>query len=130
MHIVEKKYALLDVEPNLCPPEGFVADFNGHGTSVASVAAGKHCGVAPNANLVFVQSVQAYYDSTDPKTRRLVPTKKIGQQRVALMQTWKWILNDVLFQRANGYQEKSIVCVSNGMKISDVSITRTMQLLT
>ena len=59
-YVVENRLTLCDVDPRLWPPEKDYADYEGHGTQVASIAAGHRFGVASNAHLVLVKIAQTH----------------------------------------------------------------------
>ena len=96
------------VDISLYPAENDITDHDGHGTMVASIAAGLSYGVASKANLVPVKFRQA---AVNPPTGRTVYR---GVSEIALSIAWDFVVNDMLLRRAAGDNGKSIVNMSYG----------------
>jgi subtilisin family serine protease len=92
-----------------------IFDWNGHGTAVASVAAGKTHGVASNANLVIVKFRNAAKNPLNPTSDRYVIR---GVTWSALMNAWNWVQDDVNSQRSKGNNGKFIINMSYGQSIT------------
>lgn len=92
-----------------------IFDWNGHGTAVASVAAGKTHGVASNANLVIVKFRNAAKNPLNPTNDRYVIR---GVMWSALMNAWNWVQDDVNNQRSKGNDGKFIINMSYGQSIT------------
>jgi subtilisin family serine protease len=108
---LSNRLTLSDIpDRTLWPCENDPTDYCGHGTLVASIAAGQLYGVASNANIVVVKMRQTFFHpngSWEDITLRPVTRK-------ALRKVWADIVEDVLRRRSQGDRGKSIVCVSSG----------------
>jgi subtilisin family serine protease len=93
-------------------PEDDIADYTGHGTLAASIAAGRTHGVASRANLVLVKFKQRAYN---PKSENW-PFRGVTNR--ALSWAWTWILADALGKRANGHSGQFIVNMNCGKCIT------------
>lgn len=105
-HVVSNDFTLGSIRPVLeerrWGPED-ITDINGHGTLVASIAAGSSYGVASRANLVMVKFRNAGMnpnkdpdDPDDPTARRLIPR---GVTDSALEAAFTWVFGDVARER-------------------------------
>lgn len=98
------------------PREDDEHDYDGHGTAVASVAAGKTCGVASNADLVLVKMCQTPFVSRDPNDTRREPMDTRALSTGALREAWTWVVDDVLTKRRNSQKKgHAIVCMAIGV---------------
>lgn len=87
-----------------------MTDITGHGTKVASVAAGKTRGVASKANLVVVKFKNS---AKNPLNRGAFLPR--GVQDGALEYAFNWVINDIYNQKRQGNAGKFVVNLSYGM---------------
>jgi subtilisin family serine protease len=73
-----------------------MTDINGHGTMVASVAAGYVSGVASKANLVVVKMRNSAKNPNNPSNPNLLPR---GVTDSALEFAFAWTIDDIRRQR-------------------------------
>ena len=112
-YVVKNSITLQDVDQKLWPPENDHTDYDGHGTMVASVAAGQRYGVASNAHLVLVKVAQTHWDTHKAEKRGMViPKDDVIVHPQAMQTAWDWIVEDVLAKRRQGATGKAIVCMS------------------
>ena len=109
---VSNAFTLLPQEPNrnIWAPEG-MEDYSGHGTAVASVAAGITHGVASGADLVMVKFKQF---TRNPNTGGTIPWHSRQAMSAALDYAMGQIQIDVAAQRDRGNTGKFIVNMSYG----------------
>lgn len=94
-----------------------MTDWNGHGTSVFSVAGGVNKGVASGANFVVV------------KFRNAAANSVIGRMQIrqvtgaALRDAWDYSINDIIRRRAEGDTGKFVINMSYGEFKSDFAAT-------
>ena len=102
---------LEELNQDIWAPED-MTDYNGHGTSVASVAGGATHGVASRANLVLVKFKQVARNADNPDSDRWHYRKST---LAAIQWAWDWVIVDVLERQSNGDTGKFIVNLSYGM---------------
>ena len=110
--------------PHLWAPED-ITDYHGHGTLVASVAAGTTHGVASKANLVIVKFRNAAQNPLQPG-----PLLIRNATPAALSHAWKMIIGDILSKRANGATGRFVVNLSYGFEIDTPRINQMQDILT
>lgn len=86
-----------------------IRTYSGHGTHIASIAAGHTHGVASNANLVLVKHKNA---ARNKFKKESIINRDVTQQ--AMEDTWSWMVEDVTARRNAGDNGKFIVNLSNG----------------
>lgn len=85
-------------------------DYTGHGTKVASIAAGKNLGVASKANLVVVKIKNAAVNPLNPGSG----FKGRGVTDSAIDYAFQYVIDDVAKQKTANPNMKFIVNLSYG----------------
>ena len=88
-----------------------ITDWNGHGTQVASVAAGVSHGVASKANLVIVKFRNAAQNPNQPG-----PMIIRNSLASAVWVAWDMTIKDIIQKRANGATGRFVVNLSYGFQ--------------
>ena len=112
--MVDNQYTLGVIEPPIDPEKWApqdITDYNGHGTSIASLAGGVVHGVASKANLVIVKFRNAATNPYKPDDNTMIER---GVTPAALADAWDWIIDDIFDQRLLGYTGKSVISISYG----------------
>lgn len=92
-----------------------MTDYNGHGTIVASVAAGAVRGVAPKADLVIVKHSSAVKNA---ETGGFDP---VEGNIACLEDAIDWVINDVATRKADPANQapgRSIINISSGIYVA------------
>ena len=92
-----------------------LTDYHGHGTQVASVAAGVSQGVASQANLVIIKFRNAFTSSITGRFQIR------GVTDSALEDAWSYAINDALARKAAGDTGKFIINMSYGKASSQTT---------
>jgi subtilisin family serine protease len=106
-HVVPNEYTLAREEDRSKWGPESLEDWTGHGTAVASVAAGLRHGVASNADLVLVK-----YKNVAEQPNGNMQLLKATEPAVS--DAWEWIISDVQSRRITGYTGKAVVVMPGG----------------
>jgi hypothetical protein len=110
------------IDPSIWAPED-MTDVDGHGTAVASVAAGNSNGVASSANLVVVKFKNAAKNPNNPDNPNFI---KRGVTDSALDVAFGWVISDVARQRRDNNNDpnaKFIINLSYGKQRTIYPVT-------